>query len=115
VVQPLTTRPSPEDAVREYFALVMQRRYDLTWNMLTDGFKAKNNPDGKEGYVKWGDSFSDIQINRSDVVTETEDFARLNLDITFYRYSQQPYNDGDFQIELIWDSTTGQWMIDATP
>ncbi len=50
-------RPSTEEAVRTYFSLVSQQRYDLTWPMLSDAFKQKfnccNPNDNYGGCTEW--------------------------------------------------------------
>jgi hypothetical protein len=114
---------TPDQAVKDYYTLVSQGRYDLGWSMLTDAFKQKFNccaPNyNYTGYVQWWDSVSTVEFGDVKTLSQSGDRAVV--------YAQLFYvmNDGrgssevtDPYIELVYNPTLNMWQFDdkrATP
>ncbi len=115
-------RPTPEQAVREYFDLIIERKYDVTFSRLTDNYKQNKlscrgiNWRDCPAYFKWADSLTEVRIydiSRLSPLDTTVNRVYLLADIEFVgRFGTDHYQH--YQIFLIWNSTQNQWMIDQT-
>jgi hypothetical protein len=108
---------TPDQAVKDYYTLVSQGRYDLGWSMLTDTFKQKFNccaPNyNYTGYVQWWDSVNTVEFGNVKTVSQTGDRAIVYAELYYVM------NDGrrssavnDPYIALVYDSTLNMWRFD---
>ena len=119
---PTTTSPlitplsAPDQAVRTYYDLVSQQRYDQTWPMLTDTFKQKFNccaPNyNYTGYVGWWDSVDRVDFGNVQTVSQNGDQAVVYAEIYYIMNNgnrsamvNTPY------IALSYDSAAGSWQF----
>lgn len=116
---PTPTTPSlllpavtPEQAVQEYYDLILQGRYQESYNRLTQNFKASKSPSFAE-YSQWASQWQDIQVNIYQA--QNADWnAWVTADITYISYDGTNSHDPDFRLHLIWDQNSRQWLIDYT-
>jgi hypothetical protein len=114
---------APDQAVRTYYNLVSQQRYDQTWPMLTDTFKQKFNccaPNyNYTGYVDWWNSVDRVEFGNVHTVSQNGDQALVYAELYYVM------NDGGRSsmvntpyIALNYDSVAGYWQFNdmrATP
>ena len=114
---------TPDQAVKDYYTLVSQGRYDLGWSMLTDTFKQKFNccaPNyNYTDYVKWWDSVNIVEFGNVKTVSQNGDHAVVYAE--FYYLMNDGRRSalvGDPYIALVYDPTLNTWRFDdkrATP
>ena len=112
---------SPEEAVRNYYMLVSQQRYDESWPLLTDRFKQNFNccaPNyNYSGYVSWWDSVDHVQFGEVRTVSQSGDQAVVYAELFYVMNTgARSASDNNPYIHLIYDS--GAWRFDdknATP
>jgi len=114
---------APDQAVKDYFTLVSQGRYDLGWSILTDTFKQKFNccaPNyNYTDYVKWWDSVNTVEFGNVKTVSQNGDHAVVYAE--FYYVMNDGRRSslvGDPYIALVYDPTLNTWRFDdkrATP
>lgn len=108
---------TPDQAVKNYYALVSQGRYDLGWSMLTDTFKQKFNccaPNyNYTDYVKWWDSVNTVEFGNVKTVSQNGDHAVVYVEM-FYVMNDGRRSSlvGDPYIALVYDSTLNSWRFD---
>jgi hypothetical protein len=110
-------RPAPEQAVRTYFQLVSQQRYDLTWPLLTDAFKQKFNccapTYNYNGYTSWWDSVNHVDFGDVRVVSQSADRAVVYTELYFVMNSgERSAVDSNPYIDLVYDDASGTWRFD---
>ena len=113
----VNTSSTPDQAVKDYYTLVSQGRYDLGWSMLTDAFKQKFNccaPNyNYTGYVQWWDSVNTVEIRNVKTVSQSGDHAVVYVEFSYVmndgRHSALV---GDPYIALVYDSTLNMWRFD---
>lgn len=114
---------APDQAVRNYFNLVSQERYDLTWNLLTDTFKQHFNccaPSyNYNGYVEWWDSVNIVEFGDVHTVSQVGDRAVVYAELVYVMNDgRRSASDNNPYIALVYDAAMGQWRFDdkrATP
>jgi len=112
-----TISTTPDQAVKNYYALVSQGRYDLGWSMLTDAFKQKFNccaPNyNYTDYVKWWDSVDTVEFRNVKTVSQTSDHAVVYVEFSYVMNDgRRSALIGDPYIALVYDSTLNTWRFD---
>ena len=113
----ITTNTAPDQAVKNYYALVSQGRYDLGWSMLTDAFKQKFNccaPNyNYTDYVKWWDSVNTVEFRTMKTVSQNGDHAIVYVEFSYVMNDgRRSALVGDPYIALVYDSTLNTWRFD---
>lgn len=116
VTQNTGARIAPDQAVREYFNLVSQQRYDVTWNLLTDGFKQKFNccAPGYDytGYTGWWNSVDRVEFGTVNTVSQSGDRAVVYAELYFVMNDGQRSGvDSNPYIELSFDPFLNVWRF----
>ncbi len=112
-----TSSTTPDQAVKNYYLLVSQGRYDLGWSMLTDTFKQKFNccaPNyNYTDYVKWWDSVNTVEFGDVKTVSQNGDHAIVYTEIYYIMNTGAKSSlVGDPYIALVYDSTLNMWRFD---
>jgi len=110
---------APDQAVRDYYTLVSQQRYDLTWQLLTDSFKQRFNccaPNyNYTGYVEWWDSVNYVDFGDVRTISQNGDRAVVYAELYWVMNTGvRSGMSGNSYIELVYDSAAGSWRIDDT-
>ncbi len=113
------SRPPPEQAVRTYYELVSQQRYDLTWALLTDSFKQRFNccaPNyNYSGYTQWWDSVNYVDFGDVRTVSQNGDRAVVYAELYWVMNTGVRSGiSGNPYIEVVYDNASGAWRIDDT-
>ncbi len=108
---------TPDQAVKDYYALVSQGRYDLGWSMLTDTFKQKFNccaPNyNYTDYVKWWDSVNTVEFGKVKTVLQNGGHAVVYVEMVYLmKDGRHSSLVGDPYIALVYDSTLNMWRFD---
>lgn len=108
---------TPDQAVKDYYTLVSQGRYDLGWSMLTDTFKQKFNccaPNyNYTDYVKWWDSVNTVEFGNVKTLSQNGDRAIVYAEIYYVMNDGRRSSlVGDPYIALVYDSTLNMWRFD---
>lgn len=106
---------SPEQAVRDYYGLVSQQRYDESWPLLTDRFKQSFNccaPNyDYSGYVSWWDSVDHVQFGGVRTVSQSGDRAVVYAELFYVMNTgERSSSDRNPYIHLVYDG--GKWRFD---
>jgi hypothetical protein len=105
-----SSRPAPDQAVRDYYRLVSDSRYDLSWPLLTDAFKQKFNccaPNyDYSGYVSWWDSVNYVDFGSVRTVSQSGNQAVVYAEMYFVMNNGERSSvDSNPYIQLVYDGT----------
>ena len=116
-VSNVNTSTTPDQAVKNYYALVSEGRYDLGWSMLSDAFKQKFNccaPNyNYTDYVKWWDSVNTVEIRNVKTVSQSGDKAVVYVEFAYVMNDgRRSALIGDPYIALVYNPTLNIWQFD---
>jgi hypothetical protein len=111
-----TPKPIPpataEQALEEYYYLLIEREYDVTWSKLTDHFK-NDRELTFEGYKDFWDGVGQVDVVSIESDENTGTCAWLTAVLIFSYESGATFRDR-MNFNLVWDSVSQQWMITYT-
>ncbi len=113
VYPPITQ--TPEQFVVYYFGNINISNYPLTWSLLTDRFKASNNPysaGGYQGYVNFWNTIHDVRVLAINVASRNGGYAVVVVN-SIYHYNNGDLIDDVTTYSLIYDYTRATWMFDT--
>jgi hypothetical protein len=107
----------PDQAVRTYYQMVSQQRYDLSWAMLSENFKQKFNccaPNyNYSGYTAWWDSVDYVDFGSVNTVSQSGNRAVVYAETYFVMTDGRRSSvDSNPYIELIYDTASGGWRFE---
>jgi hypothetical protein len=103
----------PAEFVSFYFENVNNRKYDLTWSLLSDAYKARTNPDGKEQYVTFWSGYNSVIITSLNSTYVTNTSVQVNLEATFYKDGTT--STSKITYFLSYDNARESWLFDIVP
>jgi hypothetical protein len=111
------SRPSPDQAVRTYFQLVSEQRYDLSWPMLSEAFKQRFNccaPNyNYSGYTDWWNSVNYVEFGNVNTVSQNGDRAVVYAELIYVMNDgRRSASDSNPYIQLVYDPAAGGWRFD---
>ena len=111
----LPSAPAPEQAVREYYQLVGEKRYEASWPRLSDTFKQIFNCCAPNydyaGYSEWCDSVNRVEFGEVRTVSQTDDRAVVYAELFYHMNAGGVSRDAEPYIELIYDPVRG-WLFE---
>jgi hypothetical protein len=105
-----TTRPNPENFVREHYILLNNREYSKTWNRLSSRFKRESS--GYSEYQQWWNSVREIRIGNIREVSQSSDRAVVDAELWYVKHNGKTHQDSKNRIYLIWSNDNNSWLFD---
>ena len=104
-------RPSPENAIRDYYNLINERQFQSAWRNLTPKFQ-RDRASGYNTFTDWWSTVDKVSINGARLVESKENLAIVDIDLT---YQQGKKNSSEnLRMSLVWNEASGQWQINET-
>ena len=110
-----TVIPPASDAVIFYYSQVSADNFELTWNLLSDSYKATVN---KTGFGPYQDYWSSVdRVTVGSITTSYDDgrTAVIIVDLTYYYRDGRVIQANGREIDLIYDTQRQTWLINGTP
>jgi serine/threonine-protein kinase len=108
---PSPARPSPEQAVRDYYSLINDRQFQNAWQNLTPKFQ-RDRAGGYKTFTDWWQTVSQVSINGARIVESKENSAIIDIDLT-YRKDKAIFPE-TLRMSLVWNESSKQWQINET-
>ncbi len=107
------SRPSPEQAVRDYYSDINNRNYQDAWNKLPAGLRAskKLHPEGYVSYVNWFETVNQIEIQNVWLANSNPDSATVNIRFKYHMKAGNVASEY-LRFSLLWDATNNRWQFD---
>jgi serine/threonine-protein kinase len=108
---PSPTRPSPEQAIRDYYSLINNRQYQNAWQNLTPKFQ-QDRAGGYKTFTDWWGTVSQVSVNGARLVESKENSAIIDIDLT-YQKGKATFPE-TLRMSLVWNESSKQWQINET-
>jgi serine/threonine-protein kinase len=107
----VSSKPSPEIAVRDYYTMINSRNYQTGWNKLSAKFKREYSENSYSSYAGWWEKVERVDIREVTLVEPGGDSAVVDAAIA-YRMKDGRVVPDSIRIQLVWDARTGSWLFD---
>ncbi|MBD6615765.1 protein kinase [Komarekiella sp. 'clone 1'] len=114
--QPQADRPSPEQAVQNYFETINKREFQTGWNQLSPGYQNNKrlHPDGYLSYIDWwGGKVQSVDIEQVNLVQASAETATVNAKLK-YLMNTGKVIPGSVRFFLLWDAQNSRWVVSDT-
>lgn len=104
------SQPLPEQAVRDYYAMINSRDYLIAWNNLSTQFQ-KTKADGSYSkYVDWWSQVERVEVEEITTLSTISNMAIVNAQLKYY---MKKGNTVAYQqeIKLLWDGVKYNWIF----
>lgn len=112
------TRPSPEQAVKEYYSKINNGQYQIAWNALSPQFKNNKKllPKGYSDYLKWWrGEVQRVDINQIILLSKDNTSAVTDVQLQYFMKKKQKLSPPEtIRLFLVWNTQKNMWLIDAT-
>ncbi len=108
---PSPAKPSPEQAIRDYYSLINDRQFQDAWKNLTPKFQS-DRAGGYSTFTDWWRTVDQVSIKDARLVESKENSAIIDIDLT-YRKDKATFPE-TLRMSLVWNETTKQWQINET-
>ncbi|MEA5470375.1 hypothetical protein [Spirulina sp. 06S082] len=106
---PTIQRTSPTEFIKNHYISLSQRQYQATWNRLTPNFQKVAK--GYTEYVNWWQKVREIQIGEIRLIDMDEGSAIVDANLRYVMHTGKSFPDSNRRIYLIWNDSTGDWLI----
>ncbi|MBW4571930.1 MAG: protein kinase [Tolypothrix carrinoi HA7290-LM1] len=106
-------KPSPKQAVQNYFATINQGEYQTSWKQLSPSYQSDKaiHPDGYLSYIDWwGGKVQNVDIEQLSLVEETTNTATVNSKLKYFLKTGKEVPES-VRFSLIWDAESNNWLI----
>ncbi|MBZ8178510.1 protein kinase domain-containing protein [Oscillatoria salina] len=108
-------KPSPKQALQDYYAIINQEDYQTSWSKFTTNFQNNSqvHPQGYQSYTGWWTTVDFVDIEDVRLVNEGVEVAEVDARLRYYLKSGRVSNPNLVRFRLVWDENTNQWLIDG--
>ena len=108
---PVLQKPSPEEFITYYFALLNRGNYNQAWKYLTPEFRENFNP-SYQSYIKfWQDDIQQTIVQRNNVISNNGSISEIYVKLQFYRKDGKPTSPTERKYTLKYNNSLQQWQF----
>lgn len=106
-----TSKPSPEQAVRDYYSTINSGNYQTGWSKLSVKFQREYSENSYSSYVGWWETVERVDIQQVTLVESGAESATVDAAIAYSMKDGRVVPDS-LRIQLVWDAANGRWLFD---
>ncbi len=113
---PPVNRPSPEQALQNYFLTINQGQYPTAWNQLSPNYQNNKrlHPNGYLSYIDWWErQVQKVDVERVSLVEASTETATVDTQLQ-YQMKTGKVVPGSVRFSLLWDAENNKWVIADT-
>jgi serine/threonine protein kinase, bacterial len=106
-------RPSPEQAIQNYYANINQGQFQTAWNQLAPSFQSnkKLHPNGYLSYIDWwGNRVESVYVQQVNLVSANAETATVDTRLE-YSMKNGKAVPSSVNFLLLWDAENQKWVI----
>ncbi|MBD2519358.1 protein kinase [Nostoc sp. FACHB-973] len=109
-------RPSPEQAVQNYYATINQGQYQAGWNQLSPSYQNNRrlHPNGYLSYIDWwGGKVQSVDVEQVNLVEASAEVATVDAQFKYVMKTGKVV-PGSVRFFLLWDAQNNKWVVSDT-
>ncbi|MBE9051989.1 serine/threonine protein kinase [Nostocales cyanobacterium LEGE 11386] len=113
--QPAAARPSPAQAVQNYYTNINQGQYQAAWNQLSPSLQDNQrlHPNGYLSYLDWwGGKVESVDVTQINVVQANTETATVDAKFQYFMKNGRQV-PGAVRFSLLWDAENSRWVVSA--
>ena len=103
-------RPSPIQAVKQYYQGINDRQLSTTWKQLTASKQSEGG--GFKSYLEWWNQVDSVHIKEIELVSQTPDGAIVKVELWYGMKNGEATQELKTLFRLIWNPSRKRWLID---
>jgi serine/threonine-protein kinase len=108
---PSAVQAGSDQAVRNYYQLVNERRYEEAWPTLSSYFQAHFSNNSYQDYVTWWNKVEYVEVGQVTVVPHSDIEAVVTAELWYHMKDGRIIKDEHPNIRLGYDTTAGRWLF----
>ncbi|MCG6133512.1 MAG: protein kinase [Nostoc sp. LLA-1] len=112
---PEVNRPSPAQAVQNYYLNINQGQYQTAWNQLAPNLQSNTrlHPDGYLSYIDWWEGkVESVNVEQVNLVQASTETATVNAKFQYLMKNGKQV-PGSVNFSLLWDAENSRWVVSA--
>ena len=105
-----TTRQSPTEFVKQYYADINDRNYNLTWQQFAPKRRAK--PKSYNSYISWWNSVENTEIEEIKTLEQNDRKAVVYVELNYFMKTGTVYKQRKSKLYLAWNGKDDNWLIE---
>jgi len=110
------SRPSPEEAIRDYYAAINQQDYQTAWQMQSPQLQnnKKFNARGYTDYLSSWQPIKRVELKEVRLINQSAEAATVDVRLNYIDQGEQiaPNYPNYWRYFLIWDDREKRWLLD---
>lgn len=118
-VTPISTltpvsRPSPEQAIRDYYSFINNRQYQAGWNAFSESHRnnRSSHPEGYKSYTDWWTQVDQVTVLNTNTIESSEQTSIADTQLQYIIRNGKQFNQS-LRFFFIWDEGTQRWLVDG--
>jgi serine/threonine-protein kinase len=106
-------RPSPTQAVQNYFLTINQGQYQVAWKQLSPNYQNNKrlHPNGYLSYIDWwGGQVQNVELEQVDLVKSNTETATVYAQLKYLLKTGKIITNS-VRFSLLWDAENNRWVI----
>ncbi|MEA5596671.1 serine/threonine-protein kinase [Rivularia sp. UHCC 0363] len=107
----IDSKPSPSQAVTDYYTTINNRNYSSSWNQLSPRFQRNKSNNSYSEYIDWWNKVQRVAVEQAKTVSTSSNTATVEVQMKYYLKSGRVIADAQ-QFKLVWNATQQNWNFD---
>ncbi|KAF3883770.1 MULTISPECIES: serine/threonine-protein kinase [Nostocales] len=110
---PSADKPSPEQAIQNYYSTINRGEYQTSWNQLSPTYQNNKrlHPNGYLSYIDWwGGQVQSVELEQVNLVEAGTETATVSAQLRYFMKTGKAV-PGSVRFFLLWDAQNSKWII----
>ncbi|MEM9923048.1 MAG: serine/threonine-protein kinase [Cyanobacteria bacterium P01_D01_bin.50] len=104
-------KPSPSQAIINYYTTINNRNYLTSWNLLSAKFQRSKSNNSYSEYTEWWNKVQRVEVEGAKTLSTTSNTATVEAQMKYYMKSGRVITDAQ-RFKIIWNATQKKWNFD---
>ncbi len=105
------SKPSPSQAVRDYYSTINNGNYSISWNLLSPRFQRNKSNNSYSEYTNWWNKVERVEVEQAKTLSTTSNSATVETQMKYYMKDGRVIPDAQ-RFKLVWNAQLQNWNFD---